>query len=77
MPARKPGLATAVAAMLAALLAAAPGRAQGPHSGHVFVSNEKSNSITVLDGVSGDALRTIETCMRPRGMRFSQDRGRI
>ncbi len=39
----------------------------------VFVSNEKSNTISVLDG-DHRVVETIETCARPRGMHFSADR---
>ena len=42
-------------------------------TGLVFVSNEKSNTISVLDG-SHKVIDTIETCARPRGMHFSADR---
>jgi PQQ-dependent catabolism-associated beta-propeller protein len=42
-------------------------------SGLVFVSNEKSNTITVLDA-NDTVIKTIETCARPRGVHFSQDR---
>ena len=39
----------------------------------VFVSNEKSNTITVLDANHG-VVKTLKTCRRPRGMHFSADR---
>ncbi len=39
----------------------------------IFISNEKSSTITVLDG-SGKVVRSFETCARPRGMHFSADR---
>ena len=43
------------------------------NTGLIFISNEKSSTITVLDG-SGKVLRSFETCARPRGMHFSADR---
>jgi PQQ-dependent catabolism-associated beta-propeller protein len=45
-------------------------------SGRVIVSNEKSNTLTVLDA-DDKVVQTIETCARPRGMHFSADRGRF
>lgn len=59
----------AVTALLAAT--AAPVAAKG--TGLIFISNEKSNTITVLDS-DHRVVRTIETCGRPRGMHFSADR---
>ena len=49
------------------------GVAQAKGTGLIFVSNEKGNTITVLDGKTNVVLRTIETCRRPRGMHFSKD----
>jgi PQQ-dependent catabolism-associated beta-propeller protein len=45
-------------------------------SGRVFVTNEKSNSLTILD-LTGKVLETIETCARPRGMKFNPARTHI
>ena len=45
-------------------------------SGLVFVSNERSNQITVLDQTD-TVIRQIKTCARPRGMRFTPDRTKI
>ena len=62
--------------MLAAVLCAASlaaGQAGAAGTGLVFVSNEKSNTISVLDG-EHRVVVTIETCARPRGMHFSADR---
>ena len=39
----------------------------------VFVSNEKSNTITVLD-TNHRVIKNLKTCRRPRGMHFSADR---
>ena len=38
----------------------------------IFVSNEKSNTITVLDA-NHRVVKTFKTCRRPRGMHFSAD----
>lgn len=45
-------------------------------SGLVFVSNEKDSTITVLN-LAGKVLHSFETCARPRGMHFSQDRSQF
>ena len=55
-----------------ALFAADAAQAKG--TGLIFVSNEKSNTISVLDAKTNTVIRTIETCRRPRGMHFSADR---
>lgn len=43
------------------------------NTGLIFISNEKSSTITVLDA-SGKVVRSFGTCARPRGMHFSADR---
>jgi len=45
-------------------------------TGKVFVSNEKSSTLTILD-LSGKVLQSIDTCARPRGMTFNPDRTAI
>jgi PQQ-dependent catabolism-associated beta-propeller protein len=58
----------------AALALAVPATDAGAKAtGLVFVSNEKDSTITVLD-LDGRVLRSFDTCARPRGMHFSQDR---
>jgi PQQ-dependent catabolism-associated beta-propeller protein len=47
--------------------------ASAKETGLIFVSNEKSSTISVLDR-SDTVIRTFEACARPRGMLFSQDR---
>jgi PQQ-dependent catabolism-associated beta-propeller protein len=42
-------------------------------SGLIFVSNEKSSTITVLDR-NDKVIGEFDTCARPRGMHFSHDR---
>jgi PQQ-dependent catabolism-associated beta-propeller protein len=42
-------------------------------TGQVFVSNEKSSTLTILDK-TGKVLRTLDTCARPRGMTFNPAR---
>ena len=61
------GLATFCATAL--VLAAVP----LAHAETIFVSNEKDNTITVLDGVTMETIDTIETSRRPRGIVLSPD----
>ncbi|HUH85857.1 MAG TPA: hypothetical protein VLX85_14700, partial [Stellaceae bacterium] len=53
-------------AVLAALVAALA--AEGALAETVLVSNEKGNSITVLDAASLKVLRTVPVGQRPRGI---------
>ena len=39
----------------------------------LVISNERSNTFTVLTG-DGDFIKTIDTCGRPRGMHFSENK---
>ena len=58
-----------------ALLALAPTLSQplrAKATGKVFVSNEKSSTLTILDQ-TGKILQTLETCARPRGMTFNPE----
>jgi PQQ-dependent catabolism-associated beta-propeller protein len=64
----------ALAALLAATLAA-PALAHG--TGLVFVSNEKSNDVWVLDPETLEPVKVINTSGRPRDMRFNSDRTRL
>ena len=41
-------------------------------TGLIFVSNERANTLTVLNR-DDEVIKTIETCARPRGMHFSAD----
>ena len=54
------------------LMAVAPAAA-GP-SGQIYVTNEKSSTITVLDNKTHKVIRSFKTCKRPRGVHFSKDR---
>jgi PQQ-dependent catabolism-associated beta-propeller protein len=67
------------AALLAGVLAFAavqPGMADAKGTGLVFVGNEKDSTITVLT-LEGQVVRSFDTCARPRGMHFSQDRSQF
>ncbi len=61
----------AILTLVTATLAVGPGVAKD--TGLIFVSNEKSSTITVLDA-NDKVIRTFDTCARPRGMHFSADR---
>ncbi len=61
-------LALAGGALMAPLLAADPA-----HARTVFVSNEKGNSITVIDGATLEVTATVPVGNRPRGIILSPD----
>ena len=66
-------------ALLGTLLAIATALSQplaAKATGKVFVSNEKSSTLSVLD-LAGKVVQTIETCARPRGMTFNPERTAI
>jgi PQQ-dependent catabolism-associated beta-propeller protein len=46
------------------------------NSGFVYVTNEKSSTLTVLD-LDNKVIKSIKTCARPRGMRYSADRTKL
>jgi PQQ-dependent catabolism-associated beta-propeller protein len=58
--------------LIAAALFALPVPTAAKGTGKVFVSNEKSSTLTILDS-AGKVLQTIDTCARPRGMTFNPD----
>ena len=57
---------------LAFAAAAAPAGATG--TGLIFVSNEKSHDISVLDPQSLEIVKSIPTSRRPRDMKFNADK---
>jgi len=61
-----------VSLVLLAQAAALPRPLLAKASGKVFVSNEKSSTLTILDQ-TGKVLQTLETCARPRGMTFNPE----
>ncbi len=63
----------AIAGVLLVLTASGHAPTLAKQTGLVFVSNEKSSTITVLDA-DDEIVTTLETCARPRGMHFSADR---
>jgi YVTN family beta-propeller protein len=56
-------LAPAVALASLFLVAASP-----VHAEKIFVSNEKDNTVTVIDGKTLQVIKTIPTARRPRGI---------
>src|SRR5438445_86818 len=46
-------------------------------TGWVFISSEKDNTITVLDGKTQQQLALINTCKRPRHMQLTADGMRL
>jgi PQQ-dependent catabolism-associated beta-propeller protein len=63
-----------VVSVAAIVASASPALAAG--TGRIIVSNEKSNTLTILDK-SGTVVDSVETCARPRGMHFSADRSKF
>jgi len=60
---------------LSLAFAAAPALAAG--TGYIFVSNEGSHDVTVIDGESFKVIKTIATGQRPRDMRWNADKTRL
>lgn len=60
--------------IMTGLVVSAAAGAKG--TGLIFVGNEKSNTITVLNS-SDEVIKTFDTCARPRGMHFSADRSKF
>ena len=48
--------------------------AQAKDTGYIFVSSEKDNAISVLDGKSYELVKKIGTAARPRHLQFNPDR---
>ena len=62
-------------AVVAAILVVVPAAAK--NTGLIFVSNEKSNNVVVLDPKTYKVVKEIKTSKRPRDMHFSADRTRL
>ena len=56
------------------LMVATPAISQAAGTGYLFVSSEKDNVVTVLDGKSYETVKQIGTAARPRHLQFSPDR---
>ena len=62
------------AALVVLGLGASSGVAAAAQTGLVFVSNEKSHEVVVLDGDTYEIVKRIETSRRPRDMHFNADK---
>ena len=47
------------------------------HANYIFVSNENSDTVVVLDAISKEIVKTIETGGRPRDLKFNNDYSKI
>ena len=65
---RADALVVAIAAAIGLIAGAGPARAYS-----VYVSNEKGNSITVLDSATLEVTQTIPVGQRPRGIKLTPD----
>ncbi len=64
--------------LIGTLTVACSAAALGKESGTVFISSEKDNVITVLDGKTHQQIAVIDTtCKRPRHMQLTNDRERL
>src|SRR3954469_23373125 len=57
--------------------ALAPGRSDAKDTGLIFVSNEKTNNLIVLDPKTYKLVKDIKTSRRPRDMHFNADRSKL
>jgi YVTN family beta-propeller protein len=64
-----------ILAFIAALLAVVPAAAK--NTGLIFVSNEKSNNVLVLDPKTYKVVKDIKTAERQRDTHFNADRTRL
>src|SRR5689334_19681349 len=55
------------------LASPSPAADRGPRPYWVCVSNERSGSVTLIDGATGQAIATIPVGKRPRGIHPSPD----
>ena len=49
----------------------------GAGTGYIFVSNEGSNTVSVIDGENFAVIKTIETGEHPRDMRWNADKTKL
>ena len=59
------------------ILALVPAAASAKDTGLIFVSNEKSNNLIVLDPKTYKVVKDIKVSRRPRDMHFSADRSKL
>jgi YVTN family beta-propeller protein len=63
--------------MASAFTGSAAATARAKDSGRIFVSNEKSNNLLVLDPKTDKIVKEIRTARRPRVVHFSADRTQL
>lgn len=63
--------------VLSALIAAYALPVYAQSTGYLFVSSEKDNNITVLDGKTYEVVKRIGTAARPRHLQFNPDKTQI
>ena len=62
-------------ALVIAVVSTPPCHAKG--TGLIFVSNEKTNNLIVIDPKTYQVVKDVKVCRRPRDMHFSGDRTRL
>jgi len=72
---RQPALLALPLAAAAILLAAGPAFPKG--TGLIFVSNEKTNNIIVIDPKTYQVVKDIKVARRPRDMHFNSDHTKL
>ncbi|MGZ3292896.1 MAG: YVTN family beta-propeller repeat protein, partial [Xanthobacteraceae bacterium] len=72
-------LASRILALSLALAvpALAPGRAHAKDTGLIFVSNEKTNNLIVIDPKTYQVVKDIKVSRRPRDMHFNADHSKL
>lgn len=64
-------------AVICALLTVCPiGPASAKNTGLIYVTSEKSNTLTVFN-LNNEVVGTVKTCARPRGMRYDATRTKL
>ena len=71
-----PSLSRPVYAFAALALAAMCPVALAKDTGLIYVTNEKSSTLTVLNAAN-EVVKSVKTCARPRGMRTTVDRTKL
>jgi YVTN family beta-propeller protein len=64
-------------ALILLVVAAVPAPAEAKDTGLIFVSNEKSNNLIVLDPKTHQVVKDIKVSRRPRDMHFNADHSRL
>src|SRR5580704_8196979 len=66
-----------VAALILAFLAAGCSGGLAKDTGLVFVSNEKTNNLIIIDPKTNKVVKDLKVSRRPRDMHFSADHSRL